>query len=187
MRKLLGLLICASLVAVLSLGSTGCTKKEEPKKPPVGKAGGSADKKPVDIPADGDKKPAADDKKPAADDKKPAADDKKPAADDKKPAADGKKPVADDKKPAADDKKPAADGKKPAADDKKPAADDKKPAADDKKPAADDKKPAADKKPADKESFLNREESPFTYAQLTAMQQPRVELALAPRYVRFSL
>jgi hypothetical protein len=102
MRKLLGLLICAGLVAALSLGSTGCTKKEEPKKPPV--VAGSKDKKPP-ITDDG-KPPVTDDgKKPGADDiKKPATDDaKKPATDD------AKKPGADDsKKPATDDGKKAA-------------------------------------------------------------------------------
>jgi hypothetical protein len=53
MRKLLGLIVCASLCAVLGLGSTGCTKKPEKDKPVAGVK--DKDKKPP---------PAADKDKP---------------------------------------------------------------------------------------------------------------------------
>ena len=138
MRKLLGLLVCASLVAMLSIGSTGCTKKDEKEKakPPVAKK----EKEKVEPAKEKEKVEPAKEKEKA-------------------------EPKKEKEKVEPAKEKEKAEPKK------------------EKVEPAKEKEKAETKK--EKAGALNRNDLPFTYAELRARQLSRVELAMAPRYFRY--
>ena len=132
MRKLLGLLVCTSLVAVLGIGATGCNKDKDKKPAVKEKVADKVKEKVTDKVSDKVTDKVSDKISDKVSDK--ITDKVTDKVTDKKPVDADKKPVDADKKPVDADKKPTTD---------------KKPADADKKPADADKKPATDKKPAD--------------------------------------